>query len=547
MKKKKAANRKKSQNLLLIAVILLIAAVFVIVYISLNKNHDKKINAQSPVTTVPGPTVRLIQGDFYLLGANYPWYSWGNDFTSSNGVVAGAPFNADFSDMKTKGVHVLRWNIFEGNAGIVYDASGTPTGFDPIVLKNLDAAVALARNNNIYLNLVFSDFGFFNKSGGHTGMFTDATKMNAFLNNVASPIVSHFPSEPYILSWEIMNEPEWAITDLPQNGANYTDLVPINKQQFWAYAAGFSNLVHTKTTSYVTVGSACLKWNKVWTNAYADSVGLPRLNLDYYQTHYYDWMAPYSTNDPVLGVTTWSPLTQKASALNLDKPIVVGEFQELTGSVAEDTIFANGYAGYWPWSYKYNSTNDRIQVNWGAYTPWEAAHSTLVRIPVPGNSIQPTTTPTVIPTSSPTVNPTVAPTPTPIPTPSPTLISANNFFTGKYYDNKDFTNLALTRADPAISFNWGYGSPAANIGPDTFSVRWDGNFEFTGGNYNFSATADDGIRVYIDGTRVLNKWFDQSPKTYTFSKTISAGTHSIRVDYYEKGGGAIAKFNWTKQ
>src|SRR5439155_7917703 len=30
---------------------------------------------------------------------------------------------------------------------------------------------------------------------------------------------------------------------------------------------------------------------------------------------------------------------------------------------------------------------------------------------------------------------------------------------GEYYDNKDFTNLKLTRTDPTIDFDWSFGQP----------------------------------------------------------------------------------------
>ncbi len=45
---------------------------------------------------------------------------------------------------------------------------------------------------------------------------------------------------------------------------------------------------------------------------------------------------------------------------------------------------------------------------------------------------------------------------------------------GDYYDNADFTNFKLTRTDATVNFDWGSGSPAPTIGPDTFSVHWIG-------------------------------------------------------------------------
>jgi PA14 domain/Divergent InlB B-repeat domain len=123
-------------------------------------------------------------------------------------------------------------------------------------------------------------------------------------------------------------------------------------------------------------------------------------------------------------------------------------------------------------------------------------------------------------------------------------VNSNSFF-GCYYDNIDFTNLKLTRTDSQINFEWGYNSPNASIVPEAFSVRWQGDWYFaSSGTYRFTATADDGIRIWIDGTLILDKWSDQAPTTYTVDRSLSAGTHRIKVEYYENEGGSVAKLNW---
>ncbi|MCL5667369.1 MAG: PA14 domain-containing protein [Patescibacteria group bacterium] len=123
---------------------------------------------------------------------------------------------------------------------------------------------------------------------------------------------------------------------------------------------------------------------------------------------------------------------------------------------------------------------------------------------------------------------------------------ANNAFTGCYYSSQDFTKLAFTRTDNAINFDWGGGSPDPKVPVDHFSARWQGNFNFNAGNYYFTATADDGIKVYVDNNLVLNKFFDQPATTYNFIQDISGGTHLITVEYYENGGNAVAKLSWTQ-
>jgi hypothetical protein len=60
-----------------------------------------------------------------------------------------------------------------------------------------------------------------------------------------------------------------------------------------------------------------------------------------------------TSNDPNLGTVQWSPLSQDASKLGLDHPIVVGEWNNGgTGSSAlMTTLLNNNFAGAWAWSF----------------------------------------------------------------------------------------------------------------------------------------------------------------------------------------------------
>ena len=141
----------------------------------------------------------------------------------------------------------------------------------------------------------------------------------------------------------------------------------------------------------------------------------------------------------------------------------------------------------------------------------------------------------------------VSPTPAPTITPNPTVCppASNNAFTGCYYDNRDFTNYKGSRIDPAINFDWGESAPHPAVGPEEFSVRWTGNFNFnTTGIYRFTFTVDDGIRMYIDDVLQFESWGPQPPTTYTKDVSLSAGTHRIRVEYWEQFIHAVAKVSW---
>jgi hypothetical protein len=133
--------------------------------------------------------------------------------------------------------------------------------------------------------------------------------------------------------------------------------------------------------------------------------------------------------------------------------------------------------------------------------------------------------------------------------PSPAVAASASLQTGawlgEYYANTALIGgPALTRHDPAIDFNWGTGSPAGGIPADGFSVRWTRTATFTGGLYLFRAMVDDGIRVYVDGTLVIDEWRDGGRREVTAERRMTAGSHTLRVEYYERGGVAVARFGW---
>ena len=64
------------------------------------------------------------------------------------------------------------------------------------------------------------------------------------------------------------------------------------------------------------------------------------------------------------------------------------------------------------------------------------------------------------------------------------------------------------------------------------------------GTYHFSATSDDGIRLWVDATLVIDQWTDHSATTYTGDVALTAGTHLVKVEYYEHQISAVARVAW---
>lgn len=119
-------------------------------------------------------------------------------------------------------------------------------------------------------------------------------------------------------------------------------------------------------------------------------------------------------------------------------------------------------------------------------------------------------------------------------------------YRAEYYNNRTLSGRpAITACEGwPINHDWGSGGPGTGVGVDNFSARWVGRANFTAGTYTFIATADDGVRIWLDDRLIIDKWIDQSPTEYRYTTSVAAGYHNIQVDYYENGGGAVAKFRW---
>jgi hypothetical protein len=120
---------------------------------------------------------------------------------------------------------------------------------------------------------------------------------------------------------------------------------------------------------------------------------------------------------------------------------------------------------------------------------------------------------------------------------------------GEYFANMNLSGApSMVRDDGAgfLEFDWQTGSPgiSCGIGADNFSARWTRTVSLGGGTYRFTVTSDDGFRLYVDGQLVLDKWIVQAPTTYNVDVSLGAGNHSLRMDYFENGGLAVAKLSW---
>jgi hypothetical protein len=59
----------------------------------------------------------------------------------------------------------------------------------------------------------------------------------------------------------------------------------------------------------------------------------------------------------------------------------------------------------------------------------------------------------------------------------------------------------------------------------------------SGGTYVFGTDSDDGVNVWVDGNNIISNWSQHSATFDQGSINLSAGWHTIQVNYQNNNGG----------
>ncbi|MGD4887900.1 glycoside hydrolase family 3 N-terminal domain-containing protein, partial [Xanthomonas citri pv. citri] len=144
----------------------------------------------------------------------------------------------------------------------------------------------------------------------------------------------------------------------------------------------------------------------------------------------------------------------------------------------------------------------------------------------------------------------------------PSANSPERGLRGEYFRNRDLSGKpALVRVDAQIGFKWDRGSPTDNLlargeaGPseavpaDNFSIRWSGQLvPPTTGTYHLEAAADDGVRLYLDGKPVIDRW-STSDRLHAdgVDVQLQAGrAYEVRLEYFEGERDAAVLLAWRQ-
>lgn len=125
--------------------------------------------------------------------------------------------------------------------------------------------------------------------------------------------------------------------------------------------------------------------------------------------------------------------------------------------------------------------------------------------------------------------------------------------TGAYYtstSSEKFAVLKGTVVDSTIDFPDFTTRLKQITGVSSLcAVRWTGKIEPRySENYTFYAKSDDGIRLWVDGKLLVDRWVNQGPTEFYNSISLNAGTkYDIKVEYYQNRTGAVAQLSWSSK
>jgi hypothetical protein len=120
------------------------------------------------------------------------------------------------------------------------------------------------------------------------------------------------------------------------------------------------------------------------------------------------------------------------------------------------------------------------------------------------------------------------------------------YFHGINLDPNDTGGTPLTQVDPFVDFS----KPTFPIPfnpQDNFSARWTGQVQPRfDGLYTFTTLSDDGVRLWVNGQKLIDDWGAHGPTTDTGTITLQGNQRcNIVMEFFQGSGGADAHLSWS--
>lgn len=120
---------------------------------------------------------------------------------------------------------------------------------------------------------------------------------------------------------------------------------------------------------------------------------------------------------------------------------------------------------------------------------------------------------------------------------------------GSYYNasQNPVGPATATRIDPTIDFDWNGSSPIAGVDGSNWAAEWSGTLEAEcSTTYTIYTESDDGVRVWLDGVKIVDDWTYHGATIDHATVTLQGGkSYAVVIDYFQGGGPSSMKLFWS--
>eukprot|EP00747_Dinoflagellata_sp_TGD_P137359 gnl/TRDRNA2_/TRDRNA2_175669_c0_seq5.p1 gnl/TRDRNA2_/TRDRNA2_175669_c0~~gnl/TRDRNA2_/TRDRNA2_175669_c0_seq5.p1 ORF type:complete len:359 (+),score=46.64 gnl/TRDRNA2_/TRDRNA2_175669_c0_seq5:134-1078(+) len=115
----------------------------------------------------------------------------------------------------------------------------------------------------------------------------------------------------------------------------------------------------------------------------------------------------------------------------------------------------------------------------------------------------------------------------------------------EFFKNTDLSgHPSKAECTDKIDYQWGSGGPSGMGKKDHFSMRATKTATFDDTSYIFTMRSDDGSRLMVDGSMVLDKWGTCCTTWESPPIDLTVGNHTVVYEMREHGGAAYAELSW---